>query len=142
MRLPDLPPEVLLCIADKCDHARDIDSLARATRQTYDLFQEALYKFAAWQQGCPALHFAAKHNKYRSAEALLLYSAKINALCQSYTALMTAAAFESGSVMDLLLAQEDLDVNCRNLNRETALWWAVYSGHKQAVNKLLKCKDI
>jgi ankyrin repeat protein len=79
---------------------------------------------------------------YRTAEALLLYGVDINALCKSYTALMIAVAFESGSVMDLLLAREDLDVNCRNPNGETALWWAAYSGHKQAVNKLLQCKDI
>jgi hypothetical protein len=97
----DLPPEVVLCIAHKCDHTQDVDSVARATRRTYDLFQEALYKFAARQQGCPALHIAARGNKYRAAEALLLYSANVNALCKSYTALMIAAAFESGSVMDL-----------------------------------------
>ncbi|KAF7177421.1 hypothetical protein CNMCM7691_005626 [Aspergillus felis] len=142
MRLFDLPPEVLLCIADQCGHTRDLDALARATRRTYDIFQEALYKFAARQQGCSALHFAARGNNYRTAEALLSYGADINALCKSYTALMTAVVFESESVMDLLLAREDLDVNGRNPNGETALWWAAYTGHRQAVNKLLQCKDI
>ncbi|KAF7166682.1 hypothetical protein CNMCM6106_002398 [Aspergillus hiratsukae] len=77
-----------------------------------------------------------------TAEALLQYGANINAIFKSYTPLMIAVAFGSGSVVDLLLAQEDLDVNARNPNGETALWWAAYTGHRQAVVKLLQRKDV
>ncbi len=142
MKLLDLPPEVLLCITDQLDHARDISSLVSTTRFTSHIFQDALLRFAARQQSCPALHYAAKENKRSTAAALLRYGAKINAPLKTYTPLMIAAAYGSASVLDLFLAQADLDANAKNLNGETALWCAAYAGNRHAVIRLLQCKDI
>jgi ankyrin repeat protein len=44
--------------------------------------------------------------------------------------------------MDLLLAQEDIDVNIRNMHGETALWRAAYAGRGSAVARLLRQNDL
>ncbi|CEL05840.1 hypothetical protein ASPCAL06953 [Aspergillus calidoustus] len=142
MRLFDLPPDVLLCITDQLDHARDVSSLARATRCTSGFFQDALLRFAAREMDSPALYYAAKENKRSTAEALLRYGACINAPWKTQTPLMIAAAYGSDSVLDLLLAYDDLNINAKNLNGETALWCAAYAGRRTAIIKLLRCRDI
>jgi ankyrin repeat protein len=44
--------------------------------------------------------------------------------------------------MDLLLTQEDIDVNSRNMHGETALWRAAYAGRGSAVARLLQQNDL
>jgi ankyrin repeat protein len=44
--------------------------------------------------------------------------------------------------MDLLLTQEDIDVNTRNMHGETALWHAAYAGRGSAVARLLQQNDL
>jgi ankyrin repeat protein len=45
-------------------------------------------------------------------------------------------------VLDLLLTQEDIDVNTRNMHGETAMWRAAYAGRGSAVARLLQQNDL
>jgi ankyrin repeat protein len=142
MTLLKLPPEILLCVVDQLSCARDISSLSRAARCTSHIFQDALLRLAAQKADCPALHYAAKEDYRSNAEALLRYGTNVNAPFKSYTPLMIAARCGSESVIDLLLACEDLDINAKNPNGETALWFAAYAGNRSVVISLLRCKGI
>ncbi|KAL2847255.1 ankyrin repeat-containing domain protein [Aspergillus pseudoustus] len=142
MNLLKLPPEILLCVADQLARAQDISSLARTARCTSHIFQDALLRFAAQKADCPALHYAAKENYRGNAETLLRYGTNINAQFKSYTPLTIAARYGSESVLDLFLACTDLDINAKNPNGETALWFVAYAGHRSVVIRLLRCKGI
>lgn len=55
MYLLDFPPEIILCIADKLDQARDLLKLACLNRATNALLLEYLYKFNVRHQRSSAL---------------------------------------------------------------------------------------
>ncbi|GFF94054.1 hypothetical protein IFM60648_10288 [Aspergillus lentulus] len=142
MNLLDLPCEILLSVAEQCDDPRDILSFACLTRATYNILQKLLFRPCAQQQNCIALHYAAKYNNYDIARTLLRYGASVNSRLMTSTALIVAAAFGSESVMDLLLTQENIDVNIRNMHGETAMWRAAYAGRGSAVERLLQRNDL
>lgn len=142
MGLLNLPCEILLAIAEQCDGPRDILSFACITRTTYSILQNLVYESCARQRNCTALHYAAKYDNHDTAKSLLGYGVNINSKLKSSTALLVAAAFGSESVIDLLLAREDIDVNARNAHGETALWHAAYAGRMCAVAKLLQRRDL
>jgi ankyrin repeat protein len=66
----------------------------------------------------------------------------MNSTLKSSTALLVAAAFGSETVIDLLLAKKDVNVNARNMQGETALWHAVYAGRMCAVTRLLQRQNL
>ncbi|KAL4927714.1 ankyrin repeat domain-containing protein [Aspergillus undulatus] len=142
MRLLDLPTEVLLCIADRLDHAQDISSLVRVARRTRYIFQHALLQFAARQPNCHALHYTARSNQCSTAKSLLQYGADVNTLFKTCTPLIVAAGHGSESVVTLLLEQDGISINARNENAETAIWCAAYAGHRPIVTRLLQCDGI
>lgn len=142
MALLNLPCEILLTIAEQCDDPRDILSFACVTHTTYRILRNLVYQSCARQRNCTALHYAAKYNNHDVAGSLLGYGANINSTLKSSTALLVAAAFGSETVIDLLLARKDIDVNARNMHGETALWHAVYAGRMCAVTRLLQRQDL
>lgn len=142
MSLLNLPCEILLAIAEKCDDPRDILSFAWITGTTYSILRDLIYRSCFRQRNWTALHYAAKYNNSDVAESLLRYRANINSTRKSSTALLVAAALGSETVIDLLLAREVIDVNARNVQGETTLWHAAYAERMCAVAKLLRRRDL
>jgi ankyrin repeat protein len=56
--------------------------------------------------------------------------------------LLHAVSYESITVVDGLLASDQIDVNFQNERGQCALWWAAYCGYTDIVERLLQRDDV
>ena len=91
-------------------------------------------------KGRNALMYTAKYGTKEIAALLIKKGADINAVDHhGYTALMHMAQFGAKEIVDLLLdAFDDLDVNAKNSNGDTALILAIKAGHNGVAASLLE----
>lgn len=141
MKLLGLPNEILCCIAENLDRARDILSFAGVNKRTKDLLLLPLYKFNIHRQNSSALCWAAQHGKTRLVEQLVRqYRCNVNTVNTVHdgnTPLIYAALNGSAAIVDVLLSSQQISVNTRNRNGECALWCAALGGHEDVVGILL-----
>ncbi|GIJ84937.1 hypothetical protein Asppvi_003792 [Aspergillus pseudoviridinutans] len=143
MILLDLPDEMLLLIAENLDDARHISSFAQVTKRTYILLRSTLYKFDIQQKGASALLWAIQRNRSGMVEMMLQqYKYNVNAIYNSNTPLICAVLHKFTAVVDVLLADPEVDVNFQNKSGYCALWWAAFKGCTHIVQQLLKRDDI
>lgn len=141
MKLLGLPNEILCCIAENLDRARDILSFAGVNKRTKDLLLLPLYKFNIHRQNSSALCWAAQHGKTRLVEQLVRqYRCNVNTVNTVHdgnTPLIYAALNGSAAIVDVLLSSRQICVNMRNRKGQCALWCAASRGHEDAVGILL-----
>lgn len=133
----DLPTEVLWIIASILKGG-DIFAFARPHGILYPKLRLVLIKYNIKNQNSSALHWAAQTDNHAFARTLLSYRAKVNALVDGFSPLMTAAKYGSKRVTDLLLNNQKLHVNKKNADGKTALWYGVAENSFAAVNQLLQ----
>lgn len=109
--LLSLPCEILLTIAEQCDDPQDILLFACITRTTYSILRDLVYQSCARQRNYTALHYTIKYDNHSIAKSLLRYGVNINSTLKSSTTLFVSVVFGLESVIDLLLAKEDININ-------------------------------
>jgi hypothetical protein len=137
MHLLRLPTELVLCIAENLDLARDILALARTSRMLLQTVHHVLYRFNVRRQNSSALHWSAEKGEPKLAHTILYMCPKaVNAVHENRTPLISAAIHGSDSVVEILLKAEASINSCDGMGR-TALWHAAYKGHSRIVDQLL-----
>src|SRR5436305_327922 len=138
MPLPNLANELLLCISDKLESERDINTFTRTNRHLYYVLNDYLYRHNVQEfGGGSALLWAAEHG---AAQRLLGEGANIQAKTDDgRTALYLAAANGHEAVVKLLL-EAKADVNAKDESGQTALYHAAENGHEAVVKLLLEAK--
>lgn len=85
MYLLDFPPEIILCIADKLDQARDLLMLACVNRATCDRLLVYLYRFNVRHQRSSALFWGVLQGDSQFVEMMLRsYRADANTTDDKY----------------------------------------------------------
>jgi ankyrin repeat protein len=142
MHLVDLPTELVLCIAENLDRARDILALARTNRRTPQIALQVLYRFNVRYQNSSALHWAAERGVAKLVHTFLcLCPEAVNAVHENITPLISAAIHGSESIVEILLRAR-ASVNFYDNTGRTALWYAAFKGHARIVNRLLAREHI
>ncbi|CAK40098.1 uncharacterized protein An08g12230 [Aspergillus niger] len=113
MLLLDLPGELLLCVMDHLERAKDIHSLCLTNSHVYRQLLPALYRFNIRFQNSSALHWAARYGKLELIQTMCVYRARVNVYLHGYTPLHFAAMFGQAPVVRWLLSYDGIDVNCR-----------------------------
>ncbi|KAI3043621.1 hypothetical protein CBS147353_11836 [Aspergillus niger] len=113
MLLLDLPGELLLCVMDHLERAKDIHSLCLTNSQVYRQLLPALYRFNVRFENSSALHWAARYGKLELVQTICYYRARVNVYLLGYTPLHYAAMFGQAPVVRWLLSYDGIDVNCR-----------------------------
>jgi ankyrin repeat protein len=134
-----LPKELIIEVCKCLDSERDINNLAQANTQTHSLLNTFLYRHNARKSAGSALIWAARTGSTTTAQLALQNGADINTmdLLGIGTALILATVHGHLGVVQLLLSQQSIDVNCRDWNGVTALQWAAWSGDTDLLEQLL-----
>lgn len=140
MYLLRLPTELILCIAENLDLARDIIALAKTNQQINQAVLPVLYRFNVRYQNSSALHWSAERGATKLATILCQYPAAVNAVHENITPLISAVIHGSESVVEILLSARASINSCDHTGR-TALWHAAYQGHSRIVDQLLAIED-
>ncbi|KAF2179636.1 ankyrin [Zopfia rhizophila CBS 207.26] len=134
MQLLHLPAELLLEIATYLS-LKSLAALCLVNRQLYYTFIKPLYR---QDYSCSALLWAANGANEKTIELSLRYGADINTTDENgCTPLSLAAKQGHQSVVELLLARNELEVFSQDKGSRTALSWASRSGHGMVVDLLL-----
>ena len=141
MSLLSLPNELLLFIAENLTSERDISAFTQTNLRLHTLLNVYLYCYNTQWGGSSALLWAAKHGQKTTAQKSLDSAADIqtNPSCVR-KALFLAVNHGHEAVVELLLAEDGVDLNSKDNNGWTLLSWAAWRGH-EAVVKLLLAKD-
>ncbi|KAL2864007.1 ankyrin repeat domain-containing protein [Aspergillus lucknowensis] len=112
MTLLELPQELLLAIASFLEAERDINSLSRTNTQLHALLNPYLYRQNARTSNSSALLWAAVHGRENTARFSLQCGANIAAFDpRGFTPLMIACQLGHVGVVELLAAQDDVNLN-------------------------------
>ena len=127
MVLLDFPAEVLLCIADKLDKAKDLFALSCLTRATNSLFLPYLYNFNVRHQRSSALLWGVVHNQSKLVEKMLCeYQADTNTTDdESRTPIFHAIRAENMTMIRRLLSDKGTNINWQDQNKQTPLLYAM-----------------
>ncbi|KAJ5481504.1 hypothetical protein N7475_000316 [Penicillium sp. IBT 31633x] len=127
MILLEFPPEIILCIADKLDQAKDLLNLACLNRATNALLLEYLYKFNVRHQRSSALFWGVLRGKSEFVEMLLRnYEADANTTDdRSRTPIFYAIRTENATMIRTLLFEKRADINWQDHRSQTPLVYAI-----------------
>ncbi|KAJ5569266.1 hypothetical protein N7450_011752 [Penicillium hetheringtonii] len=126
MVLLDFPAEVLLCIADKLDKAKDLFALSCLTRATNFLFLPYLYNFNVRYQRSSALLWGVVHNQPSLVDTMCQYQADTNTTDEkSRTPIFHAIRAENVTMIRRLLSDKRTDINWQDRNKQTPLLYAM-----------------
>ncbi|KAJ5240391.1 uncharacterized protein N7469_001982 [Penicillium citrinum] len=126
MVLLDFPAEVLLCIADKLDKAKDLFALSCLTRATNFLFLPYLYNFNVRYQRSSALLWGVVHNQPSLVDTMCQYQADTNTTDEkSRTPIFHAIHAENVTMIRRLLSDKRTDINWQDRNKQTPLLYAM-----------------
>ncbi|KAJ5481373.1 hypothetical protein N7475_000185 [Penicillium sp. IBT 31633x] len=127
MILLEFPPEIILCIADKLDQAKDLLNLACLNRATNALLLEYLYKFNVRHQRSSALFWGVLRGKSEFVEMMLRnYEADANTTDdRSRTPIFYAIRTENATMIRTLLFEKRADINWQDHRRQTPLVYAI-----------------
>ena len=127
MFLLSLPLEILLCIADSLDQARDLLALACLNRAANALFLDNLYSFNVRHQRSSALLWGVCLDKLEFVEMMLRdYQADANTTDdKSRTLVFHAIRTENETMIRMLHFDKRADINWQDQGRQTPLVYAI-----------------
>jgi ankyrin repeat protein len=127
MFLLSLPLEILLCIADSLDQARDLLALACLNRAANALFLDNLYRLNVRHQRSSALFWGVCLDKSEFVEMMLPdYQADANTTDdKSRTPIFHAIRTENETMIHMLLFDKRADINWQDQGRQTPLLYAI-----------------
>lgn len=139
MLLLDLPPEIILCIADKLDQARDLLMLACLNRATNALLLDYLFKFNVRRQRSSALFWGVLRGKSEFVEMMLhSYQADANTTDdKSRTPIYYAIRAKNEIMIRTLLFDNKVYTNWQDHRRQTPLVYAVARNRLSTASLLL-----
>src|ERR1700733_7188217 len=141
MLLFDLPNELLQHISESLELERDINALTRTNRHLYNLLNPYLYRHNIRLFRSSALSWAAKRGQEGTAQKLLGARADTKTRDEhGYTPLLLAIMKGHKTIVELLLAEDDFDLDSKDSTLPTLLLHAARRGY-EAVIKLLLSKD-
>lgn len=109
----DLPIEMLLCIADKLDQARDLFTLACLNHAANDLFLDYLYRFNVRHQRSSALFWGVYRGKSDFIKMILNdYGADANTIdSRTRIPIFHAIRTKNETIIRTLLIDKRADIN-------------------------------
>ncbi|OGE46954.1 hypothetical protein PENARI_c083G04084, partial [Penicillium arizonense] len=127
MFLLDLPVEMLLCIAESLDQARDLFALACLNHAANDLFLDYLYTFNVRHQRSSALFWGVRRGKSKFVKMMLDdYGADANTTDRrSRTPIFHAMRTKNETIIRTLLVDKRADINWQDQRRQTPLVYAI-----------------
>ena len=127
MFLLDLPVEMLLCIAESLDQARDLFALACLNHAANDLFLDYLYTFNVRHQRSSALFWGVRRGKSKFVKMMLGdYQADANTTDdRSRTPIFHAIRAKNETIIRTLLVDKRADINWQDQCRQTPLVYAI-----------------
>lgn len=127
MFLLDLPNEILLCIANSLDQARDLLTLAFLNRTTKFLFPDCLYRFNVRHQRNSALSWGVCQGNSDFVERMLsVYHADASTTDRSSRMpIFQAIRTRNDAIIRTLLADKRADTNWQDQHRQTPLIYAI-----------------
>ena len=123
----DLPPEIILCIADKLDQARDLLMLACLNRAANALLLKHLFKFNVRRQRSSALFWGVLRGDSKFVEMMLRnYRADANTTDDKYrTPIFYAILTKNETMIRTLLFEQRANINWQDHRRQTPLIYAI-----------------
>ncbi|CAG7991919.1 unnamed protein product, partial [Penicillium nalgiovense] len=139
MSFLDFPPEIILCIADKLDQARDLLKLACLNRATNALLLEYLYKSNVRNQRSSALFWGVLRGDSEFVKMMLRsYQADANTTDDKpRTPIFYAIRTENETMIRTLLFDKRADINWQDHRRQTPLVYAIASKKLSTATLLL-----
>ncbi|OJJ94827.1 hypothetical protein ASPACDRAFT_127998 [Aspergillus aculeatus ATCC 16872] len=135
----DLPPELILMVANHLTKRSDINALARANRRLHSIVNPYLYRQNARQQKSSALVWAARRGVPGTARHSIAAGADVNIQAKKApTPLCIAAMRGRAEVVRLLLQARDIDANRPNTDGNSPLILAITYRHTNVLRVLLE----
>jgi len=126
MVLFDFPAEVLFCIADKLDKAKDLFALLYLTRATNSLFLPYLYNFNVQQQYSSVLFWGVVHNQPSLVDKMYQYQADTNTIDdKSCISIFYAIRAENVTIIRRFLSDKRTDINWQDQNKQIPLLYTM-----------------
>jgi ankyrin repeat protein len=129
MYLLNLPNEILLCIANSLDQARDLLALACLNRAANNLFLDSLYRFNVRRQRSSSLFWGVRRGKSEFVEMMLRdYQADANTIDgRSRTPIFYAIRTKNETMIRTLLFDKRADIDWQDHRGQTPLVYAIAS---------------
>ncbi|KAJ6157279.1 hypothetical protein N7497_006164 [Penicillium chrysogenum] len=139
MYLLNLPNEILLCIANSLDQARDLLALACLNRAANNLFLDSLYRFNVRRQRSSSLFWGVRRGKLEFVEMMLRdYQADANTIDgRSRTAIFYAIRTKNKTMIRTLLFDKRADIDWQDRRGQTPLVYAIASNLLSTASLLL-----
>ncbi|KAJ5283386.1 hypothetical protein N7505_001366 [Penicillium chrysogenum] len=139
MFLLNLPDEILLCIADSLDQAKDLLALARLNRAANNLFLDCLYRFNVRRQRSSALFWGVRRGKLKFVEMMLRdYQADANTTDgRSRTPIFHALRTKNETIICTLL-NFDPRLDITDVKNRSDIWYAIAFCDENLVRVLLE----
>ncbi|CAG8232155.1 unnamed protein product, partial [Penicillium nalgiovense] len=139
MYLLNLPNEILLCIANSLDQARDFLALACLNRAANNLFLDSLYRFNVRRQRSSSLFWGVRRGKLEFVEMMLRdYQADANTIDgRSRTPIFYAIRNKNETMIRTLLFDKRADIDWQDRRGQTPLVYAIASNLLSTASLLL-----
>lgn len=127
MYLLNLPNEILLCIANSLDQARDLLALTCLNRAANNLFLDSLYRFNVRCQRSSSLFWGVRRGKLEFVEMMLRdYQADANTINgRSRTPIFYAIRTKNETMIRTLLFDKRADIDWQDHRGQTPLVYAI-----------------
>lgn len=145
MSFSNLPPELVLFIADTLHSTQDINSLVRVSRGLYRLLKQYLYQYNVdYESSCGLGHAVKTGNLSATCYFLSLPRVNVHVRDDAGQTILHAAAqrHDGFYIMMILLRDGRVDINATDFQGRTPVSYAVSNDDLRQLSMLLRRDDI